>query len=64
MIIELKEITVGELLYGYIDNNEEGIKGYCRKLNICPLYRREFIYEDKQRDAVIGIIKKDFSIIG
>lgn len=62
MKIELKEITVRDLTNGYVDNAEEGIFGYSGKLNIRPPYQREFIYNDKQRDAVINTITKKFPL--
>lgn len=52
MKIELKEITVRELTDGYQDNAENGVVGYGGKLDIRPPYQREFIYKDKQREAV------------
>ena len=62
MKIELKEITVCELAEGYEDNAEEGVVGYGGKLDIRPRYQREFIYKDKQRDAVIDTVTKDFPL--
>ena len=62
MNIELKEITVRELTSGYEDNEEGGVIGYNGKLDIRPPYQREFIYKDKQRDAVIDTITKDFPL--
>lgn len=62
MKIELKEITVRELTDGYEDNNENGVLGYSGKLDIRPPFQREFIYKDKQRDAVIDTITKDFPL--
>ncbi|MCB1160673.1 MAG: DUF262 domain-containing protein [Leptospiraceae bacterium] len=62
MIIELKEITVRELTTGYQVNEENGVVGYGGKLDIRPPYQREFIYKDKQRDAVIDTITKDFPL--
>ena len=62
MKIELKEITVRELTNGYQDNNEAGVVGYGGKLDIRPPYQREFIYKDKQRDAVINTIKNKFPL--
>ena len=62
MNIELKEITVGELTNGYEDNEENGVIGYNGKLDIRPPYQREFIYKDKQRDAVINTITKKFPL--
>lgn len=62
MEIELKEISVRELAEEFIDNAEEGVTGYCGKLDIRPPYQREFIYKDKQRDAVITTVKKNFPL--
>ncbi len=62
MKIELKEITVRDLTNGYQDNEENGVVGYGGKLDIRPPYQREFIYKDKQREAVIDTITKDFPL--
>ncbi len=62
MNIELREITVRELTNGYQDNDENGVVGYGGKLDIRPPYQREFIYKDKQREAVIDTISKDFPL--
>lgn len=62
MKIELKEITVRELTNDYQDNDENGVVGFGGKLDIRPPYQREFIYKDKQRDAVIDTITKNFPL--
>lgn len=62
MKIELNEITVRDLTEGYQDNEEAGVVGYAGKLDIRPAYQREFIYKDKQRDAVIETLTKDFPL--
>ena len=62
MNIELKEITIQELSEGFQDNNENGVVGFSGKLDIRPPYQREFIYKDKQRDAVINTITKNFPL--
>lgn len=62
MKIELKEITVRELTKGYEDNEESGVVAFDGKLDIRPPYQREFIYRDKQRDAVINTISKGFPL--
>lgn len=62
MKIELKEITVRELADSYEDKDEDGVIGYGGKLDIRPPYQREFIYKDKQRDAVINTITKNFPL--
>ena len=62
MKIELKEISVRELTDNFQDNDEAGVVGYGGKLDIRPPYQREFIYKDKQRDAVIETITKEFPL--
>ena len=62
MKIELKEISVFDLANGYEDHEEKGVVGYGGKLDIRPPYQREFIYKDKQRDAVIDTLTKDFPL--
>lgn len=62
MKIELKEIAIKELFEGYKNNFEDGVIGFGGKLNIRPKYQREFIYKDKQRDAVIGTVRKNFPL--
>ena len=62
MKIELKEISIRELTNGYQDNEENGVVGFGGKLDIRPPYQREFIYKDKQREAVINTVTKDFPL--
>ncbi|MBN1182206.1 MAG: DUF262 domain-containing protein [Bacteroidales bacterium] len=62
MKIELKEITIRELSTGYQDNEENGVIGYSGKLDIRPPFQREFVYKDKQRDAVITTVTRDFPL--
>lgn len=62
MQIEPREITVSELTQAYKDQGEDGVFGYCDKLNIRPPYQREFVYKDKQREAVIHTIKRNYPL--
>lgn len=62
MEIKLHEIKVRDVVEGYVNNNEDGVVGYNNKLNIRPKYQREFIYKDKQRDAVIDTVRKGFPL--
>ncbi len=57
MEIKLKNIKVSELVDGYEDKAEEGIRGYGGHLNIRPAYQREFIYKEKQRNEVIHTVR-------
>lgn len=62
MKIQLKEIPIKEVANWYVNDLEEGVVGHGGKLNIRPKYQREFVYKDKQRDAVIETIRKDFPL--
>ena len=62
MKIELKRITVRDLVEDYTDDGEGGVRGFGGKLDIRPPFQREFVYKDKQRDAVIETINKDFPL--
>ncbi len=62
MKIGLHEITVRAVAEKYVDNAEEGVIGYSGLLNIRPKYQREFVYEEKKRNAVIDTIRKNFPL--
>ena len=62
MKIELNQITVRELVEDYHDDGEDGVRGYGGRLDIRPPFQREFVYKDKQRDAVIETINKRFPL--
>jgi len=62
MKIELHRISIREVLAGYKDSDEEGVTAYNGKLDIRPKYQREFVYKEKQRNAVIETIKNDFPL--
>ena len=62
MKIKLKRVTVRDLVEGYSDDGEGGVRGYGGKLDIRPPFQREFVYKDKQRDAVIETITKGFPL--
>ncbi|MDE0185251.1 MAG: DUF262 domain-containing protein [Candidatus Poribacteria bacterium] len=62
MNVDLLDITVEELVEGYRDDREGGVTGYGGKLDIRPPFQREFIYEDKERKAVIDSILKGFPL--
>lgn len=62
MKIELHKISIRKVAAGYKDSAEEGVVAYGGKLDIRPKYQREFVYKDKQRDAVIETIKQDFPL--
>ena len=62
MKIELHKIPVRKVFEGYQNSDEEGVVGFGGKLNIRPKYQREFVYKDKQRDAVIDTVRKNFPL--
>ncbi len=62
MKITLQNIKVSELVAGYEDKGEAGVRGYRGRLNIRPAYQREFIYREKQRNEVIHTVRKSFPL--
>ena len=62
MQIELHRIKIRDVINGYTDNHEEGVVAYGGKLDVRPKYQREFVYKEKQRDAVIDTVKKSFPL--
>lgn len=62
MNITLHQITIRELTDGYDDMDEEGVVAYHGKLNVRPKYQRNFVYDDKKRNAVIKSVKQGFPI--
>ena len=62
MKIELHKITIRDLVKEYVDDKEDGVVGYGGQLDIRPKYQREFIYNEKQRNAVIETINNDFPL--
>ena len=62
MKIQLIDLTVRDLVAGYRDDGEGGVRGYGGKLDIRPPFQREFIYKDKERSAVIDSILKGFPL--
>lgn len=62
MKIELQKIKIHEVVNGFKDSAEEGVVAYGGKLDVRPKYQREFVYKDKQRDAVLETVKKGFPL--
>ena len=62
MEIQLKSIPVRELIKGYVNDSESGVRGYGGKLDIRPPYQREFRYDLKQRQSVVNTILKGFPL--
>ena len=62
MKIELQQFKIKDIFNGYNDMGEEGVVAYGGKLDVRPKYQREFVYDDKKRNAVIDTIKKGFPL--
>ena len=62
MEIKQTEITIRELTNGFSDNAEGGVVAYGGKLYVRPPYQREFVYKEKQRDAVIDSVVQNFPL--
>jgi hypothetical protein len=62
MNIEPHEISVRELTEGFSDDGDGGVRGYGGKLDIRPAFQREFVYDDKDRAAVIDTASKGYPL--
>lgn len=62
MTIKQLEVTVGEITSGYINSEEQGVRGYGGLLDIRPPYQREFIYNEKEQIAVIYTVLKGYPL--
>ncbi|WP_309622763.1 DUF262 domain-containing protein [Novosphingobium sp.] len=62
MKIDLRKIRIAELFDNFSDCGEQGVTGYSGRLNIRPAYQREFIYKEKQRNAVIDTVRRGFPL--
>ena len=47
---------------GYSDNGEQGVTGYGGRLDVRPAFQREFVYGEKERNAVIDTVRKGFPL--
>ena len=62
MQITETKVKVSDLCKNYSDNGDGGVFGYDGKLTIRPAFQREFVYKDKQRDAVIETVRKGYPL--
>lgn len=63
MQITLKKITIRELAENYAEDAGTGrVSGFGGKLDIRPIYQREFVYKEAQRNAVIDTVFKGFPL--
>lgn len=62
MNIDLHRISVRDVVKGYVDDGEGGVRGYGGKLDIRPAYQREFVYDEVKRAAVIETVMREFPL--
>lgn len=62
MKIELKQIRIADLIDGYMNDPEQGVRGFHGQLNIRPPYQREFRYDESQQRAVIDTVLRGFPL--
>jgi hypothetical protein len=62
MKIEPRNVKIRDLVVGYEDNGEGGVTALTKRLDVRPPYQREFVYKDKQRNAVIETIINGFPL--
>ena len=62
MEIKLQSIKVRDLIDGYVNDPDKGVRGYGGRLDIRPPYQREFRYDLKQKQAVVNTILKGFPL--
>jgi 5-methylcytosine-specific restriction endonuclease McrA len=62
MTIKQTEVTVREITQGYTNNDEQGVRGFSGQLDIRPPYQREFIYNEKEQEAVITTVLNGYPL--
>lgn len=62
MKITERKITIADLSKNYKDDGDGGVFAYDGKLTVRPAYQREFIYNDKQKYAVMDTVRKGFPL--
>ena len=62
MTIEETKIKVRDIVRGYVNNDEQGVRGYDGKLDIRPPYQREFIYNEREQQAVITTVLNGYPL--
>lgn len=55
-------MSVRDVINEYKDSDELGVTAYGGNLNIRPKYQREFVYDDKQRKAVINTVRNNYPL--
>lgn len=55
-------MKIKELIAGYKDSKDEGVVAYGGLLDVRPPFQREFVYKDKQREAVLNTVLRGFPL--
>lgn len=62
MKIELQKIRIADIIEGYSNKGENGVRAYNGKLNVRPAFQREFIYQLNQQISVIETVMNQFPL--
>lgn len=62
MKIEMHEISIRDVVDGYLDSADNGVVAFHGRLDVRPSFQREFVYKDVQRDEVIRTVRKGFPL--
>ena len=62
MKITETKIKVSDLVANYSDDGDNGVYGYNNRLTVRPSFQRLYIYNDKQRAAVIDSVMNGFPL--
>lgn len=58
----MRQIPIRDIVNGFEDSDDNGVRAMGGNLNIRPPYQREFIYNDKQQQAVINTVMNAFPL--
>ena len=63
MVIDMIKVPIRDLIKGYSeDDSTSKVVAWEGKLDVRPEYQREFVYDDKKRDAVINTVLHGFPL--
>lgn len=62
MTIKEIEVSVRDIVADYVNNDEQGVRGYGGRLDIRPPYQREFIYNEREQQAVITTVLRGYPL--
>ena len=62
MVIEELKYKVRDIVKGYTDDEENGVRAFSGSLDVRPPYQREFIYSDDKQQKVIETVMKGYPL--